>query len=158
MSDAMQLYQNIIMEHNRAPRGALRLNDPTHESEGFNPICGDRITVTIKERDHTLEKVAVLAESCALCRASASVLVDTLEGQEVERARIICQAFETMLTGGHWEFGGSAVAFAVVREFPARAKCVLLPWKTFRAALDNHKVASNSGRILAVTTESVVKG
>jgi SUF system NifU family Fe-S assembly protein len=113
MSDAMQLYQSIVLDHNRSPRGLGRLMSPTHEADGFNPICGDRVTLTINARNNTIEKVGFLAESCALCRASASVLVDTIEGLNVERANELSRSFASMLSGGRWELGGDAAVFSV---------------------------------------------
>jgi nitrogen fixation protein NifU and related proteins len=158
MSDAMQLYQSIVLEHNRSPRGLGRLESPTHEADGFNPICGDRITLTINERNNTIEKVGFLAESCALCRASASVLVGTVEGLNVERAKERSRSFASMLAGGRWELDGDARVFSVVQEFPARAKCVLLPWKTFQAAMEKPLLVGHEKARVSVTTEPEVKG
>lgn len=158
MSDAMQLYQSIVLHHNRSPRGLGRLMSPTHEADGFNPICGDRVTLTINARNNMIEKVGFLAESCALCRASASVLVDTIEGTNVERAKELSLSFASMLSGGRWELGGDASVFSVVQGFPARAKCVLLPWKTFQAAMEKPLVVGHKKAPVLVTTEPEVKG
>ena len=158
MSDAMQLYQAVILDHSRAPRGQGGLTDPTHESEGFNAICGDKVTVTVKQQNGKILKLGFVAQSCALCQASASVLVETLEGQDIDRANMLVKAFEVMLKSGQWDFGGSAAAFAVMREFPARTKCVLLPWKTFQDAIENPEFGGARSKTFVATTEPVAKG
>lgn len=155
MTQSASLYQSVILEHSRSPRGAQALEDATHRAEGFNPICGDKILVTVKATDNKILEVGFTAQCCALCRASASVLVDTLRSRTVVDAQNIARQFEAMLTGGGWSFGGDAEAFAAMRDFPARAKCVLLPWKTVLASLSAPRVVygalqSNSP---AVTTE-----
>ncbi len=155
MSQANVLYQSVILDHNRAPRGARALTDATHKAEGFNPICGDRILMTVKTDDNKLSDLGFNSQSCALCRASASVLVDTLKAKTVDEAKNITRQFEGMMSGGGWRLGGDAEAFLAMRDFPARAKCVLLPWKTLTAALSVSSVEaeSKSGKVPTVTTE-----
>lgn len=135
MSHALKLYQSMILEHSRAPRGVGRVPNPTHSGEGFNPICGDRVLVTIQGVEGLISKICVEAQSCALCQASASVLVETLEGKSFGIASAMVRAFDDLIAEGRWEYGGPAAIFGVVRDFPARAKCVSLPWKACRDAL-----------------------
>lgn len=135
MSQPNPIYQSVILDHNRAPRGAQLLKDATHRAEGFNPICGDRILITARVGDGNVIDLGFNVQSCALCRASASVLVETLKTKSVDDAKMIAKQFETMLSGGGWGFGGDAQAFSAMRDFPARTKCVLLPWKTVMMAL-----------------------
>ena len=155
MSQANVLYQSVILDHNRAPRGAKALPDATHIAEGFNPICGDRILITVKADEDTLYDLGFNAQSCALCRASASVLVATLKTRTFGEAKSIVRQFEAMLSGGGWSLGGDAEAFIAMKDFPARAKCVLLPWKTLMAAVSASTVNPESklGNVPTVTTE-----
>lgn len=139
MSHALQLYQSVILEHSRTPRGVGRVPNPTHFGEGFNPICGDRIVVTIQVVNELISKICFEAQSCALCQASASVLVETLEGKSFGLASAMLRDFEALITEGRWEYGGAAAIFGVVRDFPARAKCVSLPWKACRDALEESR-------------------
>lgn len=139
MSHALHLYQSVILEHSRAPRGVGRVPNPTHSGEGFNAICGDKILITIQGVNELISKIRFEAQSCALCQASASVLVETLEGKSFGVARAMVRAFDELITEGRWEYGGPAVIFGVVRDFPARAKCVSLPWKACRDALEESR-------------------
>lgn len=155
MSQANVLYQTVILDHNRAPRGAQPLLDATHRAEGFNPICGDRILITLKTAEDKLSDLGFNAQSCALCRASASVLVGTLKTKTLGEAKSIIRQFEAMLSGGSWSLGGDAEAFIAMKDFPARAKCVLLPWKTVMAAfsVSSSDPESKLGNVPTVTTE-----
>jgi nitrogen fixation NifU-like protein len=155
VSQANVLYQSVILDHNRAPRGAQPLLDATHRAEGFNPICGDRILITIRAGEDKFFDLGFNAQSCALCRASASVLVETLKTKTLDEAKSIIGQFEAMLSGGSWSWGGDAEAFTAMKDFPARAKCVLLPWKTVMAAFSASSVdpVSRLCDVPTVTTE-----
>jgi nitrogen fixation NifU-like protein len=134
---ASELYQATILEHNRNPRGYGDLLTATHRAEGFNPICGDKITVSVLVSGSLISDVRFTAQSCALCRASASVLVDSLKALSLQSAEIFLSSFENMIQGRGEPVAGAANAFAAIKDYPARAKCVILPWRTFSSALKN---------------------
>lgn len=139
---ATELYQAVILEHNRNPRGYGDLVDATHRADGFNPICGDKVTITLRLTGTTLEDVRFSAQSCALCRASASVMVEALKGQTTEGASTLSENFESMIRGSGGVTSGASAAFGAIKDYPARAKCVILPWRTFKSAVKNQSTVS----------------
>jgi len=163
MTSVTDLYQAVILDHNRAPRGEGVVGDATNCAEGFNPICGDRINLTIKLNDAQITNVGFTAQSCALCRASASVLAQTIHATSLEQAIEMGHAFQAMLTGGEWNYGGDAAVFAAIKRYPARAKCVALPWRTLVTALTSGRVIDssldrNSATHPVVSTEDSKRG
>jgi nitrogen fixation protein NifU and related proteins len=158
MTEAQRLYQSVILEHSRKPRGFGLLSQPSHRADGYNPICGDKVVVTISILGDRVKDVGFEAKSCALCQASASILVEDLSGMELSNAQDYLAGFEAMLNGADWKFDGIAGVFQIMTEFPARIKCVLLPWKTFRSALDCPVTTINKARVEFVSTESTGLG
>lgn len=150
MSRASEMYQTVVLAHSRYPRGEGPLAEATHQADGYNPICGDRVTMMAKVEGNGVKKVSFNAQSCALCRASASVLVSTLETMDINLAKTKAEDFMDMVLGSGPDLGGDAGAFAAIKNYPARAKCVLLPWRTFVSVLHqplegvskNHAVVS----------------
>lgn len=134
---ASDLYQTIILEHNRAPRSYGEVANPTHRGEGYNPICGDRVLVTARVADGVLTDVMFTAQCCALCRASASVLMETVVNHPLGEVAEVLIRFEEMIRGKSADVIGPPAAFAAVKDFPARAKCVVLAWRTLGSALKN---------------------
>ncbi len=141
MEDLEELYQEIILSHNRSPRNEGRLDPRTGEAEGFNPLCGDQLTVHVREGgDGRLDAVRFTGQGCAISRASASIMtqaVQALPRAEVDRR--IAEALE-MLTGREepeidLDKLGELAALAGVRQFPARIKCATLAWHALAAAL-----------------------
>ena len=146
---ATELYQEVVLAHNRDPRGYGELLEASRQGEGFNPICGDQINVQIIMSDETIERVGFTARCCALCRASASVMTTVMSGLSMEAAEEKFKDFEIRIQGRGARLDGDAAAFAAIAQYPARAKCVILPWKTFFSALKGSTPAA-----LAVSTES----
>ncbi len=146
---AVELYQEVVLAHNRDPRGFGPLDNVTRFAEGFNPICGDQVKIEILLAHDVLSKVGFTARCCALCRASASVLTTVMSGRSLASAEAAVHEFDRMVhgRGGHLE--GDAAAFAAIAQYPARAKCVVLPWKTFLSAL-----TASTPAAAAVSTES----
>ena len=144
------LYQSTVLDHNRSPRGHGDLPGASHSAEGFNPICGDRIKIQVLVQNDIIRDAKFTAQCCALCRASASVMMEGVHGLTVAKATGMTLAFESCIKG----FGEptaelsstSAVAFFAIRSFPARAKCVLLPWRTFMSALTNQSLVSTESK------------
>jgi nitrogen fixation protein NifU and related proteins len=139
MSDLNDLYQEVILDHNRRPRNFHAIADASHMAEGYNPLCGDRLTLYLKVEGDRISDVAFEGAGCAISKASASLMTDELKGRSVPDARALFERFHRMVTtpvDQRVEDLGKLSALAGVREFPVRVKCASLAWHTFRAALD----------------------
>jgi len=140
MAELRDLYQEVILDHAKAPRNYHPLNAATHRAEGYNPLCGDRFTVFLTMRGDVIEDIAFQGSGCAISRASASMMTQNLKGKSATEAAETFQRFHRMVTGqedekeAHAELG-KLEAFAGVSEFPARVKCATLAWHTLQAAL-----------------------
>ena len=140
MSDDLhELYQAIILDHNKRPRNYGLLTSATHHASGYNPLCGDKIEVFLKIADDKIETIRFESASCAICKASASMMTDALTDQPLSAGERILDEVERLLgeeaTNSGVESQGELAALAGVRKFPARIKCATLPWHTYRAAL-----------------------
>jgi nitrogen fixation NifU-like protein len=142
MYDLQELYQEMVMDHGRKPRNTGKLDDATESAEGFNPLCGDQISVYLKVEDDHIDDVKIEAAGCAISKASASMMTEAIKGKTVEDAEEIFEAFRFMLThpeGGYdAEALGDLEVLSGVVQYPARIKCALLPWHTLESAL-THK-------------------
>jgi nitrogen fixation protein NifU and related proteins len=135
------LYQEVILDHNRRPRNFGDLPSASRRAEGHNPLCGDRVTVSVVLEGDILKDVRFQGSGCAISKASASMMTESLKGKTRTEAEDLFQAFHRLLT----EDGapadpdalGKLVVFSGVREFPVRVKCATLAWHTLRAALEN---------------------
>jgi len=146
MADPKALYQEVILDHNRKPRNYGALEHASHHAEGHNPLCGDHITVSLDLDGDRIGGIAFQGESCAICKASASMMTVNVKGKTRADAETLIQEFRAMATGrlnvdGHHHIGRLAI-FAGVRDLPTRVKCAILPWHTLHAALNS--VASTS--------------
>ncbi|HYU79366.1 MAG TPA: SUF system NifU family Fe-S cluster assembly protein [Vicinamibacterales bacterium] len=144
MSDLTDLYQEVILDHNRRPHNFRAIEEPTRTQEGFNPLCGDRLTVYVKLEGDVIRDVAFQGTGCAISKASASLMTDTLKGKTVEQARTIFDRFHEMITSSPEVPPpdlGKLSALAGVREFPTRVKCASLAWHTLKAAVSDHTSA-----------------
>jgi len=141
MSALRELYQEIILEHNKSPRNYRVMTDATRKVEGFNPLCGDHFTVFVKLNDGIIEDVSFQGTGCAISKASASVMSTIVKGRSRKEAELLFEKFHKLVRGelsGSGESAGlgSLAAFSGVSEFPARVKCASLAWHTLHAALD----------------------
>ena len=140
MADSKQLYQEVILDHNRKPRNWGLPPDSTHKSEGVNPLCGDHIHLALRLADDTVESIGFEGESCAICRASASMMTAAVKGRARADAERLVQEFRDMATGtldpARPHHLGRLTVFAGVRDLPTRVKCAILPWHTLHAALN----------------------
>ena len=140
MSDLNELYQEILLEHNSKPRNFRQLEDANRTADGFNPLCGDKIALYLKIDGGVITDVGFQGSGCAISRASASMLTQSVKGQSVERADQIFQAFHRMITEPGEELDYDTLedleCLAGVAEFPTRIKCAVLAWHTMRAALE----------------------
>jgi nitrogen fixation NifU-like protein len=146
-NDALdELYQSIILDHNKHPRNYGKLVNFTHFAEGYNPLCGDKIDVYIRVAHECIESIQFDAACCAICKASASMMTVALVGKPLMQAELTTAHIEGMLSsernvGADVERDGELVALAGVRKFPARIKCATLPWHTYTAAIRNEGTA-----------------
>lgn len=146
MADAKALYQEVILDHNKKPRNFGTLGNASHKAEGHNPLCGDHLSVTLNLDGERIDGIAFQGESCAICKASASMMTAIVKGKTRADAETLIQEFRDMAIGkldlnGPHHLGRLAV-FAGVRDLPTRVKCAILPWHTLHAAFNS--VASTS--------------
>ncbi len=142
MANTRQLYQEVILDHNRKPRNWGTLADATHRAEGVNPLCGDRLQLGVKVAGDALEAIAFEGESCAICKASASMMTTVVKGKARADAEQLIREFRDMTTGSldlakEQHHLGRLTVFAGVRDLPTRVKCAILPWHTLHAALNS---------------------
>jgi nitrogen fixation NifU-like protein len=145
VTDLNDLYQEVILDHNRRPRNFHAIADATHRAEGYNPLCGDRLTLYMKIAGDVIADVAFQGAGCAISQASASMMTDVLKGRSLEDARALFDRFHRMVTAppeATVEDLGKLSSLAGVREFPIRIKCASLAWHTFRAALEQEQRTS----------------
>jgi nitrogen fixation NifU-like protein len=140
MSELSELYQELILDHNRRPRNFGDMPEPDREAHGHNPLCGDRWTVALKVSDGIIRDVKFNGAGCAISKASASLMTDAVRERSVEEALDLFNRFQVVLTAPmDQDVDVSAIGklsvFAGVREFPMRVKCASLAWHTLKAAL-----------------------
>ena len=148
MSDLRELYQDVILEHSKAPRNYRELQDANHKAEGYNPLCGDHFTIYLHLEGDKIKDVTFQGSGCAISKASASMMTQSLKGKSKEEAGKIFERFHELVTGagnGDREALGKLAVFAGVSEFPVRVKCATLAWHTLQAALE--------GKQDSITTE-----
>jgi nitrogen fixation protein NifU and related proteins len=140
MSDLRELYQQVILDHNKNPRNFHEMADATKRVEGYNPLCGDHYTIFVKTDGETIDEVSFTGSGCAISKASASVMSSTVKGKSREEAEQLFDTFHRLVTGEQNGFNaadlGRLAAFSGVSEFPARVKCATLAWHTLRNALE----------------------
>ena len=140
ISDSKSLYQEVILDHNKRPRNYGAVEDASHRADGHNPLCGDHISVTLQLNGENIAEIAFAGESCAICKASASMMTVAVKGKSRGDAEIMIQEFRGMVTGqldaAAASHIGRLAVFAGVHELPARVKCAILPWHTLHAAFN----------------------
>ena len=147
MSELSELYQQVILDHNKKPRNFRKLEEANHSAEGFNPLCGDHLTIYVDVEDNSLKEIAFEGSGCAISKAAASMMTQAVKGKSRQEAEDLFNEFHSMVTGDLDEETdenklGNLRIFAGVREFPVRVKCATLPWHTLHAALNNEQQAS----------------
>lgn len=139
MGSVSELYQSVILDHNRAPRNFRRLDDPSHTAEGHNPLCGDRVSVSLKMDGDRIADAAFQGSGCAISRASASLMTSAVQGKSTLEAEELFERFHRLVTGSlsphDADALGKLAVFSGVAAFPVRVKCASLPWHTMKAAL-----------------------
>jgi len=154
MSVENDLYQEVVLEHKRAPRNFGHLEQPTHQAQGTNPSCGDRISVELQLAGGTVEDIRFTGQACAICMASTSMMTEAVKGREVAAAQQLQQHFRAVLTGEEDPEEaplGKLVSLAGVRQYPSRIKCALLGWHALMHAI----AQNNDGGAGSVSTEDM---
>jgi nitrogen fixation protein NifU and related proteins len=148
MSELRELYQDVILEHSKAPRNYRELQNANHKAEGYNPLCGDHFTVYLDLVGDKIQDVSFQGSGCAISKASASMMTQSVKGKSKEEAGKLFEQFHKLVTGsanGDRDALGKLAVFSGVSEFPVRVKCATLAWHTLQAALE--------GKQDSVTTE-----
>lgn len=140
MSDLRELYQQVILDHNKNPRNFGEMADADKRVDGYNPLCGDHYTIFVKTDGEKIAEVSFTGSGCAISKASASVMSSTVKGKSKEEAERLFDTFHRLVTGDASGLSaadlGRLAAFSGVSEFPARVKCATLAWHTLRSALE----------------------
>jgi nitrogen fixation NifU-like protein len=142
MDDLRELYQTTILDHNKKPRN-FRVPDPAnHDADGFNPLCGDKVTVYLQVEDGTIADAGFQGSGCAISTASASMMTEAIKGKPLEEVLALFDSFHNLVTSPALdepatEGVGKLTVFAGVREFPMRVKCATLAWHTLKSALED---------------------
>lgn len=141
MPDLRDLYQEVILEHSKAPRNFRQLAGANRKAEGFNPLCGDHFTVYLEVEGDSIRDIAFQGSGCAISKASASMMTQSLKGKTTAEAEKLFDEFHKLVTGAARNNGGAKdmgklAVFSGVCEYPARVKCATLAWHTLQAALE----------------------
>jgi nitrogen fixation NifU-like protein len=147
MSELSELYQQVILDHNKKPRNFRKLETANHSAEGFNPLCGDQLTVYLNLEDDAVKEISFEGSGCAISKAAASMMTQAVKGKSKQEAEKLFSEFHGMVTGALDEETttnglGNLKIFSGVREYPVRVKCASLPWHRMHAGLNNHETTS----------------
>ncbi len=147
MSDLRDLYQEVILDHNRRPRNWGAIESPDRAADGYNPLCGDRLRLTLRMEGDRISDVKFQGSGCAISKASASLMTDLVKGKTMPEAEDLVDKLQTMVTAPMERPAedaalGKLAVLSGAREFPARVKCATLAWHTLRSALEGKGIAS----------------
>lgn len=147
MSDPRELYQQVILEHNKKPRNFGKLESCTHHADGHNPLCGDEIELTLVVQDGLVQDLRFQGHGCAISQASSSLMTTHVKGKPVAEAELMIEQFREMIRGTldpskDANILGKLSLFQGVKDLPSRVKCAVLPWATLHAALEGDDTAS----------------
>ena len=142
MSELQDLYQELIVDHNRRPRNRRKIDNPDRQAAGYNPLCGDRVTVYVTLDGDVIKDVAFEGKGCAISTASASLMTESLKNKSVSQANDLFRRFHDLVMGEAAAPGdesmGKLEVFSGVSKYPARVKCASLVWHAVKSALENH--------------------
>ncbi|MEO6390282.1 MAG: Fe-S cluster assembly sulfur transfer protein SufU [Pyrinomonadaceae bacterium] len=147
MSELSELYQQVILDHNKKPRNFRKIDDANRRADGHNPLCGDQLTVYLDFEGGVVRDISFEGSGCAISKASASMMTQALKGKTVDETEVLFNEFHQMVTGELNEETdanhlGHLTIFAGVRDYPARVKCASLSWHTMHAAIQGEEVVS----------------
>lgn len=152
-NELRELYQQVILDHNKSPRNFKILEHANHSAEGYNPLCGDRIDIYVELENGIVKDIGFQGSGCAISKASASLMSSIVKGKTKEEAEELFNKFHNLITGKFDEDRdieglGKLAVFSGVREFPARVKCASLAWHTMISALnDEQKLVSTEEEV-----------
>ena len=147
MSELNDLYQDVILDHSRHPHNFHAMADATRKAEGYNPLCGDQVTIYLKLAGDKIEDISFEGKGCAISKSSASVMTDLVKGKSKNEAAALFEKFRAMVTGeakAVEDQSDRLAIFSGVSEFPTRVKCAVLGWHTLRSALENKETKVNT--------------
>lgn len=140
MNNLRELYQEVILDHNRNPKNHFSMENASAHALGYNPLCGDKLTVYVKVMNNTLEAVSFVGCGCAISQASASIMTEAVKNKTLEQVHELFHEAQHLMMGAEVATHNERLlALAGVREFPARVKCATLAWHTLEAALKKTK-------------------
>ncbi|MBA1145831.1 SUF system NifU family Fe-S cluster assembly protein [Ectothiorhodospiraceae bacterium WFHF3C12] len=145
MSDLRELYQEVILDHNKRPRNYRVAEPHTHHADGYNPLCGDKVTIYADVEDGVVKDLSFQGDGCAISTASASILTEAIKGKTVEEAQALFEQFHDLVTLDDVEPSpelGKLAVLAGVKDYPNRVKCATLAWHTLHAALEERESVS----------------
>ena len=142
MSDISELYQQVILDHNKKPKNFRKLENANREQEGYNPLCGDQLTIYLEMDGDVIKDIGFLGSGCAISKASASMMTAAVKGKTLAEAEVLFDEFHRMVKGeldpeNEEHHLGRLTILSGVSEYPARVKCASLSWHTLHAALEN---------------------
>ena len=157
MSELSELYQQVILDHNKKPRNFRKLEAANRTAEGYNPLCGDQLTVYMQLEDEVVKDISFEGSGCAISKAAASMMTQSIKGKTKQEAETLFNEFHQMVTGSLDSEAtpnhlGRLTIFSGVRDFPARVKCASLSWHTMHAALYGQEVTSTEGALDPVSS------
>jgi nitrogen fixation NifU-like protein len=157
MSELSELYQQVILDHNKKPRNFRKLEAANRTAEGYNPLCGDQLTVYMQLEDEVVRDVSFEGSGCAISKAAASMMTQSIKGKTKQEAETLFNEFHRMVTGeldaeATENHLGRLTIFAGVRDFPARVKCASLSWHTMHAAINGQETTSTEGALDPATS------
>ena len=148
MNDLRELYQQVILDHNKHPRNFGELDGADRHADGYNPLCGDRLALYMNLDSNVITEVSFVGSGCAISKASASLMTDAVKGKTLAEARRLFDEFHSMITSSetpaNLELLGKLAVFTGVRDYPTRIKCASLAWHTLRAAFENSQESASS--------------
>jgi nitrogen fixation NifU-like protein len=152
MSELSELYQQVILDHNKKPRNFHKLEAANRTAEGYNPLCGDQLIVYMQLEDEVVKDISFEGSGCAISKAAASMMTQSVKGKTKEEVETLFNEFHRMVTGRLDEEAmpnhlGRLTIFSGVRDFPARVKCASLSWHTMHAALNGQEITSTEGAL-----------
>ncbi len=144
MPDLRELYQEVILDHHKRPRNFHKLENANRQADGYNPLCGDKLSVYMRVEDGIIREVGFIGAGCAISTASASMMTESLKGKTEAEVETLFNRFHDLVTGNippdsDLSTLGKLAVFAGVREYPVRVKCASLAWHTMHAALEGSK-------------------
>lgn len=147
MSELSELYQQVILDHNKKPRNFRKIETANRVAEGYNPLCGDQLNVYMQLEDEVVKDISFEGSGCAISKAAASMMTQSIKGKTKQEAETLFEEFHSMVTGQLDEEAtpnnlGRLTIFSGVRDFPARVKCASLSWHTMHAALNGKDAIS----------------